>query len=230
MIEWAWRVAYGKRSLSGGAGCLFCRDMNSRFFITMFVLCAMAVPAGAQYPDAPGWARGMVWYLVMPDRFSNGDTLNDPHAEYIFDEARLPWKVSPWTTNWYQRTLEEKMLHDTFYPAALLRQYGGDIDGILSRLDYLQELGVEGLIFTPMFEARSSHKFDVSSFHHIDRCFGPLSPVDTAFLSREVPHDPLTWYLTAADRRFIDLVAEAHKRGMRVLMMAQLGSMSVWRG
>ncbi|MBE0642529.1 MAG: alpha-amylase [Bacteroidetes bacterium] len=201
--------------------------MRNGISITILLLCALAWPAAAQHLDAPGWARGMIWYLVMPDRFSNGDTLNDPQAEYIFDEARLPWKVSRWTDNWYQRTLEEKMLHESFYPAALLRQYGGDIDGLLAKLDYLQDMGVEGLILTPMFEARSSHKFDVSSFHHIDRYFGPLAPVDTTFLSREVPHDPLTWYMTSADRRFVDLVAEAHRRGMRVLMMAQFAHVGV---
>ncbi|MFA6235034.1 MAG: alpha-amylase family glycosyl hydrolase, partial [Bacteroidota bacterium] len=201
--------------------------MRIRLFITILAFCGIAAPAAAQHLEAPSWARGIVWYLVMPDRFRNGDSLNDPLSEYIFDDGNLPWKVSPWTANWYARTVEEKMLHDGFYPAALLRQYGGDMDGISSRLDYLQDLGVQGLILTPMFEARSSHKFDVSSFHHIDRYFGPRSPVDTTFLSREVPHDPLTWYQTSADRRFVELVAEAHRRGMRVLMMTQFAHVGV---
>ncbi len=119
------------------------------------------------------------------------------------------------------------MLHDGFYPGAQLRQYGGDIDGLIAGLDYLQDLGVQGLVLAPMFEARSAHKFDVSSFHHIDRFFGPLATVDTAFLNREVPHDPLSWYMTSADRRFFDFVAEAHRHGIRVLMMAQFAHVGV---
>ncbi|MFZ1731275.1 MAG: alpha-amylase family glycosyl hydrolase [Bacteroidota bacterium] len=201
--------------------------MRIRLILPILALCAFAAPAAGQYLEAPAWARGVVWYLVMPDRFCNADTLNDPQVEYIFDDAKLPWKVSSWTANWYASTSEERMLHDNFYPAALLRQYGGDIDGILSRLDYLQDLGVQGLILAPMFESRSSHKFDVNSFHHIDRYFGPLSPVDSTFLNREVPHDPLTWYQTAADRKFVELVAEAHRRGMRVLMMTQFAHVGV---
>lgn len=195
--------------------------MRSVAYITLAILSVVAIPLSAQQPDPPAWARGLTWYMIMPDRFANADTLNDPGVEYLFDDSRVPWKVSSWTANWYERTVEEKMLHDSFYPAALLRQYGGDIDGLISKLDYLQDLGVQGIILTPMFESRSAHKFDVSSLHHIDRYFGPLAPVDTTFLNREIPHNPLTWYMTSADRRFADCIAEIHRRGMKVMMMAQ---------
>ncbi|MDX9758958.1 MAG: alpha-amylase family glycosyl hydrolase [Bacteroidota bacterium] len=187
----------------------------------VFVLLLLASALHAQQADPPAWARGMTWYLLLPDRFANGDSTNDPTAAYVFDDARIPWKVSSWTANWYERTVEERMLHPSFYPAALLRHFGGDLDGIISRLDYLQDLGVHGIILTPMFEARSAHKFDVSSLHHIDQHFGPVTPLDTAFVNREIPENPLSWYMTSADRRFADLIAEVHRRGMKVLMMAQ---------
>jgi cyclomaltodextrinase / maltogenic alpha-amylase / neopullulanase len=177
--------------------------------------------------EAPAWARGMVWYLLMPDRFANGDPGNDPSAKYVFDDENLPWKVSDWTANWFERSVEEKMLHDDFYSAAILRQYGGDLDGMIARLDYLQELGVQGLILTPMFAARSAHKFDVSSFHHVDPHFGPRNETDTTLLNQEVPHDPLTWQMTAADRRFVEFIREARHRGMRVVMMAQFAHVGV---
>lgn len=195
--------------------------MRLRLLIPLLAICAIPRPVAAQHPDPPVWARGIVWYMIMPDRFRNGDTKNDPLAAYIFDEARQEWEVSKWTANWFERTTEERMLHGDFYPGAQLRQYGGDIDGMIAGLDYLKDLGVQGLILAPMFEARSAHKFDVSSFHHIDRYFGPLATVDTTFLSREVPNDPLSWYMTSADRRFADFIAAAHHRGMHVLMMAQ---------
>ncbi|MBR9976933.1 MAG: alpha-amylase [Bacteroidetes bacterium] len=180
-----------------------------------------------QVLEAPEWARGMVWYLVMPDRFENGDTPNDPTAAYVFDDQRIPWKVSEWTANWYERSIEEKMLHEEFYSAAMLRQYGGDLDGLIGRLDYLRELGVQGLILTPMFVARSAHKFDVASYHHIDRHFGPVTDADTALLDQETLHDPSTWRMTSADRRFVELIAQAHRRDMRVLMMAQFAHVGV---
>jgi cyclomaltodextrinase / maltogenic alpha-amylase / neopullulanase len=175
----------------------------------------------AQVPEPPFWARGAVWYLLLPDRFHNADTTNDPTAADVLLDSTLPWKVSEWTADWYKRTLNEIMLYDSFYPAAMLRQYGGDFEGIRSRLDYLDSLGVTGVILTPTFEARSSHKFDVSTLHHMDRHFGPRLAVDTMYLKREVPDDPNTWYLTSADRAFIDLIAELRRRGMRVLLMAQ---------
>ncbi|MCB2205004.1 hypothetical protein KQI65_09670 [bacterium] len=189
------------------------------FIVLFFILVQGA--AAQQQVEPPAWARGMTWYLLMPDRFRNGDRENDPVAADVFDDASVPWSVSKWTANWYAQTVEEKMLHEEFYPSALLRQYGGDFDGILEKLDYLDSLGVEGVILTPIFEAVSSHKFDVASLHHADRHFGPNTPVDSTFINREVPDDPRTWYLTAADRRFSDLVSAIHQRGMRVLIMAQ---------
>ena len=53
------------------------------------------------------------------------------------------------------------------------RRYGGDLQGILNRLDYLQDLGVNTLYLNPIFFARSSHKYDGNSFHHVDPYFGP---------------------------------------------------------
>ena len=188
----------------------------------------LAASAGAQQATPPpDWARGVQWYLLLPDRFRNGDPENDPTAADVFGDAKAPWRVSEWTANWYAQTVEERMLHEDFYSSALLRQYGGDFDGLLSRLDYLDALGVEGIILTPVFEALSSHKFDVSSLHHADRHFGPFTPLDTTFLNREQPEDPRTWYMTSADRRFAELVSAIHERGMRVLIMAQFAHVSV---
>ena len=175
----------------------------------------------AQVPEPPSWARGAVWYLLIPDRYHNGDAENDPTAAEVLLDPTLPWQTSVWTANWYKRTMPEVMIHESFYPAALLRQYGGDIEGLRSKLDYLDTLGVTGVILMPTFEARSSHKLDFSSLHHMDRHLGPRSSVDTTYLNREAPDDPKTWYLTSADKAFVDLIAELHRRGKRVLLLAQ---------
>ncbi|MDT8322845.1 MAG: alpha-amylase family glycosyl hydrolase [Bacteroidota bacterium] len=193
--------------------------------VMMLLLTAGA--AAQQSAEPPSWARGLLWYLLLPDRFHNGDRENDPKAADVFGDPTVPWQVSEWTANWYAQTVEERMLHENFYPSALLRQYGGDFDGLLARLDYLDSLGAEGIILTPIFEAVSSHKFDVSSLHHADRHFGPFTPLDTTFLNREKPEDARTWYMTSADRRFAELVSAIHARGMRVLIMAQFAHVSV---
>jgi cyclomaltodextrinase / maltogenic alpha-amylase / neopullulanase len=185
------------------------------------VLCACIHHAAAQALEPPAWAGGAVWYLIMPDRFYNADTGNDPTAADVLLDAEQPWEVSPWGANWYRRSLSETMVHDSFYPAALLRHYGGDIEGIRVKLDYLQSLGVTGIILTPTFESRSSHKFDYASLHHMDRRFGPKLAADTVLLNLEKPEDANTWVFTAADRAFIQLITEIRRRGMRVLLMAQ---------
>jgi len=195
--------------------------------LTALLLLLPVATLTAQQPDPPEWSRGVVWYLMMPDRFHNGDTLNDPDAAWVFNDPSIPWEVSEWTANWYDLTVQESMLHEGFYPAAFLRQYGGDLIGAREKLDYLAELGVSGIILTPVFEAGSAHKFDVRSYHHVDPHFGPKTPVDTALLAREVPEDPRTWYLTAADREFVDFIAAAHERGMRVLLTTQFAHVSV---
>ncbi len=185
------------------------------------ILLCSALSLHAQVPEPPFWARGSVWYMLLPDRFHNADTTNDPAAVDVLLDPTLPWQTSSWTADWYKRALSEIMMHESFYPAALLRQYGGDFEGIRVKLDYLDSLGATGVILTPTFESRSSHKFDFSTLHHMDRHFGPRMPTDTMYLKREIPDDPKTWYLTSADRAFIDLVGELHRRGKRVLLTAQ---------
>ena len=200
------------------------------FVIFASVTCIVFAPLQLQaqpVAEPPSWARGTIWYLILPDRFANGDTENDPTAADVFDDPNTPWEVSRWTANWYTRTVKERMRHDRFRDAALLRWYGGDFDGIAGRLDYLQELGVTGIIFTPLFESLSPHKYDPSTLHHVDSRFGPRAQVDTVYLNREVPTDPRTWYFTSADRRFLDLVQEIHRRGMHVLLSAQFAHVGV---
>ncbi len=117
---------------------------------------------------SPTWVKETVWYQIFPDRFANGDSKNDP-------VGTLPWgsKKHPGP--------------DDFY--------GGDLQGIIDRLDYLQELGINGLYLTPIFEAKTNHKYDTTDYMKIDPAFG-----DKTVLKR--------------------LVSEAHDRGMRIMLDA----------
>ncbi len=149
-----------------------------RNYITILVififLLSCTLTAQEKFPE---WAKGIVWYQVFPERFANGDTGNDPEASKVFINSRYvpqDWKITPWTSSWFdvdsiQRTDSTARFRRHIYE----RRYGGDIQGIIDRLDYLQELGVTGIYLNPVFEAVSMHKYDGSTYHHIDVNFGP---------------------------------------------------------
>jgi len=118
--------------------------------------------------QAPAWVKETVWYQIFPERFANGDTTNDPAGV-------LPW-------------------HTALAPQ-VESFYGGDLAGIVAHLDYLAELGINGLYLTPIFKAPSNHKYDTVDYFAIDDMFG-----DQAMLHR--------------------LITAAHKRGMRIMLDA----------
>ena len=121
---------------------------------------------------APDWVRDTMWYQIFPERFANGD-------DSISPENVLPWG-------------EGEVTIDSFY--------GGDLQGIVDKLDYLQELGINGLYLTPIFESPSTHKYDTVDYYKIDPHFGDNVVFKT-------------------------LVAEAHQRGMKVMLDAVFNHM-----
>jgi cyclomaltodextrinase / maltogenic alpha-amylase / neopullulanase len=169
----------------------------------------------------PDWAADAVFYQLFPERFRNGDPSNDPtRASLEFPIERVPenWAVTPWTSDWYARADWETARGDDFYDNGVFdRRYGGDLQGVIDQLDYLADLGINAIYFNPVFYARSLHKYDGNSFHHVDPYFGPDPEGDLALMATETS-DPETWHWTAADRLFLDLIREAHARGIRVVI------------
>ncbi|MCA9258047.1 MAG: hypothetical protein KDA61_02550, partial [Planctomycetales bacterium] len=175
-------------------------------------------PATVEF--APSWAAHAVWYQIFPERFENGDFTNDPTAESLDGRRSAPhgWSTTSWTSDWYERAAWEKSLGDDFYRDGCgWRRYGGDLAGVLDRLDHLEALGVNAIYFNPVFYAPSSHKYDSASLHHVDPYFGPDPAADLAAIAEETL-DPKTWTWTTADRLFLALLAEAHQRGMHVIV------------
>lgn len=169
----------------------------------------------------PDWAKGIVWYQIFPERFANGDNTNDPTAHKSFiSQKKIPagWKITPWTSNWFSPADWEKKLPGKSVNKYSARRYGGDIQGIINRLDYLKSLGVGAIYLNPMFEAESAHKYDGSTYHHIDFNFGPDPVGDRVLVEKEIPDDPSTWVWTSADKLFLKLVKEVHKRNMYVII------------
>ena len=171
-------------------------------------------------PNVPAWAVDAVFYQIFPERFRNGDPSNDPtHASLEFpDVIPKSWKISPWTGDWYARADWERESGDNFFENGVFnRRYGGDLQGVLDKLAYLGELGVNAIYFNPVFYGRSLHKYDGSSMHHIDPHFGPDPAGDFALMAEETS-DPASWHWTAADKLFLKLLSEAHARGIRVII------------
>lgn len=94
----------------------------------------------------PEWIQDRVWYQIFPERFCNGDSsLNPPHTK-------------PWADSKTKVTNEE--------------YFGGDLPGVISKLDYLSDLGIGGIYFNPLNVAGSSHKYDTTDYFTIDPIFG----------------------------------------------------------
>ncbi len=170
--------------------------------------------------DALKWAEGRIWYQIFPERFRNGDPSNDPTPEEVPEADLEPgWQIHPWTSDWYLLQPWERKRSSYFYDVVYTRRYGGDLIGVIEKLDYLKSLGVEGIYFNPIFEAPSLHKYDAASYHHIDDNFGPDPVGDKARIAaaRET-EDPSTWIWTKADSTFLRLIQEAHKRGIKVVI------------
>jgi len=167
------------------------------------------------------WHKQVVWYQIFPDRFCNGDTTNDPK---LTDQKGCwpheliePWQVHPWNSDWYElQPYEKKNGKDIWYNTTR-RRYGGDIQGIINKLDYLKDLGITALYLNPVFVAPSHHKYDIAYYHHIDPTFGPDPEGDKKIIANEIPDDPLTWIWTSADSLALKLIEEVHKRGMKII-------------
>lgn len=174
-----------------------------------------------QFRDAPAWSRNVIWYQVFVERFYNGDHSNDPGPANInvppMDRiVPKDWTISPWTGDWYAQPGWEA--GKPFNDIVTMRRYGGDLQGVLDKLDYLQQLGITALFLNPINDAPSMHKYDARNYHHVDVNFGPDPAGDNKIIAGENPEDPSTWKWTSADRMFLKLVDEAHKRKMKIIM------------
>lgn len=177
----------------------------------------VGMPAENTVPD---WAADAIFYQIFPERFRNGDTSNDPTRKSLEFPGNVSerWSVTPWTSDWYDRADWERERGNDFYENGVFdRRYGGDLQGVIDKLDYLKDLGVNALYLNPVFYARSLHKYDGNTYHHVDPHFGPDPEGDFEKIKSETS-DPATWVETAADTLFFELVRKAHERGMRVVL------------
>lgn len=172
--------------------------------------------------SVPDWAKRVVWYQIFPERFYNGDTNNDPTLSSIKGswphDSQSDWQIHPWTSDWYELQPYEKKNGKDIWFNIQRRRYGGDLQGIINKLDYLKDLGIGAIYLNPVFEAPSSHKYDGATYHHIDPHFGPDPKADKKLILTEIPDDPSTWVWTEADKLFLKLIEEVHRREMKIII------------
>jgi cyclomaltodextrinase len=172
--------------------------------------------------SVPDWAKEAVWYQIFVERFRNGDARNQPELWGI--EGSWPhdkpdtWAPTDWTQDWYKKEDWAIESGKHFYQTVQMRRYGGDLQGVLDKLDYLQDLGINAIYFNPLNDSPSLHKYDARSYHHIDIFFGPDPVGDLKIIQSENPNDPKSWKWTSADLLFLKVVEEAKKRDIRVIM------------
>lgn len=210
---------------TGSAKGTLCIHMRKALMSLLVLLVAVAVRAGdasEQVSHVPEWGKSAVWYQIFPERFRNGDSSNDPTTDTL--EMHFPnvegWRITPWNGDYFARDgWEEKIGKDFYENGTFHRRYGGDLQGVIDKLDYLKDLGINAIYFNPVFYARSLHKYDGNTYHHIDPNFGPDPKGDFEIIrDGGETSDPSTWKWTAADKLFLELIKEAHKRGIRVVI------------
>ncbi len=152
----------------------------------------------------PDWAKHVVWYQIMLDRWRNADPANDKDS------------ATPWRWDWFRPWTAGESRSYYGGDGIWHREYGGDLRGLFESLDYLEDLGVTGLYLNPMFEAPGHHKYNTSDYRHIDDNFGTRG--DIAVAQATETSDSRTWHFTATDSLFLSFLREAHRRGFRVIL------------
>lgn len=95
--------------------------------------------------DIPDWIKNAIFYQIFPDRFYNGDTTNDPEFVQAWGEKPNLWDFQ-----------------------------GGDLKGIIQKIDYLVELGINAIYLNPIFYSASNHRYDTIDYYRIDPKLGNL--------------------------------------------------------
>ena len=116
----------------------------------------------------PDWVKHAVFYQIFPDRFARSQR-HHHHPEMAV--TLEPWDTPP-TPSGYK---------------------GGDLWGVMEKLDYLQDLGVTALYFTPIFQSTSNHRYHTHDYYRVDPLLG-------------------------GNGAFQDLLTAAHDRGLRVVL------------
>ncbi len=116
----------------------------------------------------PDWVKDAVFYQIFPDRFAKS---HHPHKKLLKNITWEEWEDMP-TLQGYK---------------------GGDLWGVIEKLDYLQDLGINAIYFTPIFQSASNHRYHTHDYYQVDPMLG-------------------------GNAAFRDLLEAAHQRDIRVVL------------
>lgn len=170
------RLKYGFHVISNKESCFFgdrgCYPFEEKYYTIPNFYFSLPYLHEIDRFKVPKWVTKTVWYQIFSERFANGNPKNDP-------DNVVKWESEDPTP---------------------FNFFGGDIQGIIDHLDYLESIGVNGLYLCPIFKATSNHKYDTEDYFLIDPHFGDA-------------------------KLFKKFVQEAHRRGMRVMIDAVFNHM-----
>lgn len=175
----------------------------------------------------PDWAKGAVMYQIFVDRFCSGDTNNNVESnEYVYIGHPVH-RVNDWSRT--PSTMDVGCF------------YGGDLQGVWDKLDYIQSLGVEVIYFNPIFVSPSNHKYDCQDYDHIDPHYGKIVKDGGGLVNEHADNNQQAdkYIIRSADKDnleasnqfFADFMQEVHQRGMKVIIdgvFNHCGSFNKW--
>ena len=177
--------------------------------------------------STPQWSKGAVMYQILVDRFCNGDKSNDVLSNEYFYVQGYVQQVDEWNS------MPQKL--------DIGRFYGGDLQGVKDKFNYLKSLGVEVIYFNPLFVSPSNHKYDTADYDYIDPHFTRFVNDDGVCLNygdrdnrnatkfkRRITNKE---NLEASNKFFADFVQCAHEKGIKVILdgvFNHCGSFNKW--
>jgi alpha-glucosidase len=175
----------------------------------------------------PDWAKGAIFYQIFVDRFYNGDKTNDVvDREYMY-VGKLTRNIKNW--------------EEYPDPDSVRDFYGGDIQGIIDKLDYLKELGIDAIYLNPIFVSPSNHKYDSQDYDYVDPHFGVILNDGGEVLSEDNPYNEYAtkYIMRATNKENLEqsnkllqkLINEVHSRDMKIILdgvFNHCGSFNKW--
>lgn len=167
-------------------------------------------------PDfkTPDWAKDAVMYQIYVDRFCNGDTSNDvKNYEYTY-LGKVSKKIDDWNAPVEQ--------------SDICNFYGGDLQGVIDKMHYLKDLGINVIYFNPIFVSPSNHKYDAQDYDYVDPHYGVIiNDCDTPLDPNQLINRYANMYLKrttdkenleASNKLMANLIKIAHSNGIKVIL------------
>lgn len=162
----------------------------------------------------PDWVNNSIMYQIFVDRFYNGDATNDvKDYEYLY-LGTLAKKIDDWTA--------------PLQNLDVANFYGGDLAGVIKKMAYLKNLGIEVIYFNPLFVSPSNHKYDIQDYDYIDPHYGVIIEDGGQLLDFDhLSNKHATMYkqrttniknLEASNRLMVKLIQTAHEHGIKVIL------------